>query len=263
MKMKTLIGYWLVLQAILFFYPGFHLDSFGYENRNLTMDYREGLLTLKADQVELREILEEFKEKYGLKITGLRHRKDEVITFSTKSDDVEEVLKRFFRHLGESNYAFRYAGRRLIRVSVVPESKNRSNSSLSMASSPSVPRTPTVHSMIPEPPPLGPDKDKGKVKKYPVVRVSNILDDSQAETVGLEKGDIVVEYNGVPVKTSRELVDNVKKTSDTDTVDLMVIRDGEPVNYILRGGMIGIRIGNVMLGDEDLGSYAKEREESN
>ncbi|HWP99786.1 MAG TPA: PDZ domain-containing protein [Vicinamibacterales bacterium] len=59
--------------------------------------------------------------------------------------------------------------------------------------------------------------------------VSSVTEDSPADRAGLRPGDVIVEFNGRPVKTSDELVDMVVRTKPGTTVPLRVYRKGQPL----------------------------------
>ncbi|MBI5216215.1 MAG: PDZ domain-containing protein [Ignavibacteriae bacterium] len=57
--------------------------------------------------------------------------------------------------------------------------------------------------------------------------VSSVVDNSAAEDAGIEKGDVIVKYNGKEVEDSDELTSLVRKTKPGTSVDILVERDGE------------------------------------
>ncbi len=56
--------------------------------------------------------------------------------------------------------------------------------------------------------------------------VSSVVENSAAEDAGIEKGDVIVKYNGKEVEDSDELTSFVRKTKPGATVDIVVERDG-------------------------------------
>ena len=57
--------------------------------------------------------------------------------------------------------------------------------------------------------------------------VSSVSEDSAAETAGIQVGDVIIEYNGVPIERWSELPPLVGATPPGEEVDVVVIRDGE------------------------------------
>jgi predicted metalloprotease with PDZ domain len=57
-------------------------------------------------------------------------------------------------------------------------------------------------------------------------RITAVMDDSPAVTAGLEAGDIVVGFNGEPVRGPRSLTEKIHEASPGDSVELEVLRDG-------------------------------------
>jgi serine protease Do len=59
------------------------------------------------------------------------------------------------------------------------------------------------------------------------VLIGDVVPDSPASEAGLQSGDIVVEYDGEPVKMSHELRNLVAATSPGSEVELRIFRDGK------------------------------------
>lgn len=57
--------------------------------------------------------------------------------------------------------------------------------------------------------------------------VGDVLKGSPAEKSGIERGDVIVEFDGQPVKTMEELPKIVAKTRPGSEVDVVVIREGK------------------------------------
>jgi serine protease Do len=68
--------------------------------------------------------------------------------------------------------------------------------------------------------------------------VAGLTDGGPAEQAGIEEGDVVVEYDGEPVPGMRDLPRLVADTPPGDTVDLVVIRDGERVTLEIEVGLL-------------------------
>ncbi len=57
--------------------------------------------------------------------------------------------------------------------------------------------------------------------------VGDVIKGSPAEISGIERGDVIVEFNGHPVKTMEELPKLVAQTRPGSEVDVVVVRDGK------------------------------------
>jgi serine protease Do len=57
--------------------------------------------------------------------------------------------------------------------------------------------------------------------------VSTITEGSAADKAGLEPGDVILSYNGTPVKNSNELVQMVTTTKPGTAVQVRIVRDGQ------------------------------------
>lgn len=189
-------------------------------------------ITIHAENRKLGEVLADIREKTGVQILGLEDRLEETITFSASEAPVDKVLKRLLLYLNEVNYAFVYSRTRLRRIAVFPKSNIKS---------PAVARTATDRRKNPD------------IKDERVVRVERISEGSQAETLDLQKGDLIVDYDGKRIKSAQDLVDAVKAKSADESVEMTVVRDRQPFSVVLSGGLIGIHIRTVSVTKADLG----------
>ena len=197
---------------------------YGAAEENLgskTVEFQNHALTIRASDTPLGKILFEIYTKCRVEIKGLESRKDEPISFVSKKGSLEMVLKDLMRYLGEKNYAFEYKNEQLLRISVVPAAK-------------------TVPSVV------APSSDEKKENDAPVgaVRVTDIIKASQAQALGLMKGDIILEYDGVKINNTKELVAATQKKSETDQIEMVVLRENYMLRFILQGGFLGVRIVN-------------------
>jgi len=69
-----------------------------------------------------------------------------------------------------------------------------------------------------------PDKEKDGLEKG--ARIIEVFDGSEAEAVGLKKGDIITEINAQPVEQPDDLVKVLKDLDEGQKVSLTVVRDG-------------------------------------
>jgi C-terminal processing protease CtpA/Prc len=187
---------------------------------------------VEAQEAPLSKVLEKIWNKYGVDITGLEGRNDERVTFSLKGETLEELLKRLFRYLGETNYAFEFADGKLDRVSVLPKSKITDDA-------PSIPS----------------DRKEKKVQKQfsAVVKVKGVLKGTNAEELGLKEGDLIISYGGVRIHSAQRLVRETKKKTGEEIVEMTVVRNREPMTFHLERGFIGVRIHTVKIPKEELG----------
>jgi serine protease Do len=62
-------------------------------------------------------------------------------------------------------------------------------------------------------------------------RIVEIFKGSEAEKIGLEKGDIIVELNGKTIKKPSDLVDIFEDVEEGEEIKLSILRDGEKKSF--------------------------------
>jgi len=179
----------------------------------------DGTIHLEARGSTLGEIVSKFYDRYTLEIKGLENRAGEKVTFSYTADTLEDLLKSLLRHLGIKNYAFEFDDEILKRLVAVPEA------------------TADVSSFSPSS--NIPSQENELVS---IAQVQSIIEASQAESAGLQIGDIILEYDGVPINSAQQLVSEVEKKAQVNQIEMVIVRQKIPARLILNGGFIGVRI---------------------
>ena len=175
---------------------------------------------LKAGDIPLKQILNSIDNRFGITVSGLANRETETVNIQIRGKSMEAVLKGFLRHLGEDNYAFEYAEKKLKHISIFPAASTKA---------------------------IEPDQ-KAAVVKEPadaqvrMVEIVDVVDGSQAQEIGLKKGDLIVEYDGAELDRPSSLVAETKKKSPDEMVEILIWRDGGPMRFFVNGGYIGVRI---------------------
>ncbi len=90
------------------------------KEKEFSAAYEDGALSVTAVNIPFGMLLKAINYNTPVKISGLGHRENELITFSGKGS-AEAVLKRLLKQLDEKNYAFRFDDERLTAVSVFQE----------------------------------------------------------------------------------------------------------------------------------------------
>jgi len=68
------------------------------------------------------------------------------------------------------------------------------------------------------------------------VQLGEILPNRPADLAGVKQGDIVVEFDGVPIRTSEEFLSRVRRALPYSTVKVVVMRNGERVEIPVKMG---------------------------
>lgn len=69
--------------------------------------------------------------------------------------------------------------------------------------------------------------EKYKLKNKNGVLIEKVEDDSPADKAGLKKGDIIIEYNGKDVISTKDLIEKVNKSKPDEIVKLVIIRNDD------------------------------------
>ncbi len=77
------------------------------------------------------------------------------------------------------------------------------------------------------------------------VKVTSVLDSSQAGTAGIQPGDHIIRYNNERIYSGFELRKATSGGDISDSVAVEVERDGEVLEFYLSRGPIGIRMNSV------------------
>ncbi len=191
---------------------------------------------MEAHDSVLVEIFKELNDKYSIEVSGLESRESDKITFSFEADTLEALLRGLLRYLGVKNFAIHFADDRLTRIVVVPDSMS------------DITRSENVQT-----------DQRNRVEPVSVVQIQSIVEFSQAESLDLIAGDIIIEYDGVRISSAQQLVAEVEKKAENSQVEMIVIREKNPMRLILAGGIIGVRIMTKKISKEEINSIIEHR----
>jgi len=178
-----------------------------------------GIISFEARDTTIAEIVNKFYDKYSIEIKGLKNKERERITFSNSADTPEELLKTLLRYIGIKNYAFEFADATLKRLVVVPEATSN-DSSFSQSS----------------------DVPSQQNEFVSIAQIKSIVEASQAESAGLQEGDIILEYDGVPINSAQQLVSEVEKKAHLSQIEIVIVQQKITTRLTLNGGFLGVRI---------------------
>ena len=192
----------------------------------------DGKLFVRASNAPLKSIVAGLHSDFDVEIKGLGVLENEQITFKFEGSSQEELVKRLLRHLNIKNYAFEFVEDKLKRVIVV------------------LGATPHFTGLDDS------DTESTKLEKTATVAViKDILESSQAKTLGLLPGDVILTYDDTRIINAAQLVQEVKKKSGKSQIEMTVVRDKLPMRLILQGGFIGVRITTGRISEQEYLNY--------
>jgi hypothetical protein len=197
----------------------------------------QGLLTIKADNLELKHIILEFEAQHSLMFTGFSDFMENKITLSYTGSKMD-IIAKLLKLLEIQSYTYEFYGEQLIHVTAVPTSPKINNSLGTV--------TETTKKL-----------DTNKLNSS-TVQIQKVLPDSQGEMVQLEVNDYIIAYNGHKIPNARRLIDYVKKYKLEAFVSIVIVRDERILEFTLGGGMIGVQITTIPIKFEILEDYYRD-----
>ena len=70
--------------------------------------------------------------------------------------------------------------------------------------------------------------------------ILKIVPDSQASSLGLQPGDIILKYSGIAINTEKQFLGLVKNNASKKSIELCFLRDNQVNRLNLKGGYIGV-----------------------
>ena len=190
-----------------------------------------GNIIIESHDSVLVEIFKELYDKYSIEVSGLENRESDKITFYFEAETLEALLRGLLRYLGVKNFAIHFADATLTKIVVVPDSVSDITTSENVQMDQS-----------------------DQIEPLSVAQIQSIVEFSQAESLDLITGDIIIEYDGVRITSAQQLVEEVEKKSENSQVEMIVIREKNPVRLILAGGIIGVRIMTKKISKDEINS---------
>jgi hypothetical protein len=179
-----------LLSFCFLFWAAFYATGPANASNEITRVWN-GNIIIEAHDSALVEIFKELYDKYSIEVSGLESRESDKITSSFEADTLEALLRGLLRYLGVNNFAIQFADATLTRIVVVPDSMSD--------------MTTTENVQMDQ---------KDQLEPLSVAQIQSIVEFSQAESLDLIAGDIIIEYDGVRITNAQQLVEEVEKKSE-------------------------------------------------
>jgi hypothetical protein len=85
-------------------------------------------------------------------------------------------------------------------------------------------------------------KDDPEKEMIETLVVKKVFKGSQAENIGIQEGDILIEYDGKKIASKDMLVEAVKRKANKDEIALVICRGTHIERFMIKGGSIGLKI---------------------
>lgn len=202
---------------LFFFFMALPYSVYSAEQGNPPdIQYEDDNLSIEAEEVPLGDLLEGIRGKCDFEIIGFEERYDEIVSFSYNGL-LEEGIKKLVGTLGEKDYIFEFENGLLARVIISYGDYELEG-------------------------PSGPGSMVIKDENLVIVVVQNVAEGSQAQDTGMLIGDIILDYDGIPINSAKQLKEEVEKKADKEKITMTIIRDDESMPIVLKGGIIGVRV---------------------
>lgn len=193
-----------------------------------TVDFRD---------MDVHAAVRQLETRFQIRIQGLAHRYGQKMSFVC-SGPVPQVMAQFLRQLNETDYAFFYKGNRLSRIVVVNGGVNTGAAG-------------AVHDPLPEN--TDPTEESDALAEVAYVR--DVLENTTAEKIGLQPGDIIIEYDGVKISHFSTLKKQTRLAAHKPAVSMTIVRDRAPLRMFLEPGVIGVVMGLQKIPARELAGY--------
>jgi len=190
------------------------------------IEFQEGDLLFRAQRVPVSTVLEGIHREFQVVVYGLEKKAAETVSFEISGKTLQETLKGLLWQLGEKNYAFEFVDDQLKFVTILPESGIQTGAL---------------------PPSVKPDTGTAIARNVGAIEIVDVVAGSQAETVGFQKGDLILEYDGIRLHRASEMAKETKKRLPHETIETILYRDGYTMKFFVNGGFVGVRIKTVVV----------------
>lgn len=206
----------------------------------------DGPLTgISIENKAIRQLIEQFEQEFQIEISGLDHLYDDKITFES-SGNSRQILERFLKQINETDYVFFYRDGRLSRVVIVDGRQSDDGSGKTKSVSNAVSPETTEET----------DAEDDDFKTVCVVQ--DVIQNTTAAKIGLQKGDLIIEYDNVRISHFNELKRQTRIKRNKSEISLLIVREMTPIRMYCEAGTMGVVITMSKIPGEELESYYRE-----
>ncbi|MCP4022063.1 MAG: PDZ domain-containing protein [Desulfobacteraceae bacterium] len=215
-KLKLKFYFTIVFMFLCFCVPFFASSKLekGFEQTH------ETAIAISIKDIDIKVLVHHFKKTFDVEISGLAHLYNQTITLEI-SGELPFVIKKILRKLNQDNYALVFENAVLKKVVVVPghlkpvkkKTKPKDEENLKEA-------------------------DTANLSQVSVVR--DVIENSLAEEIGLQKDDIILEYDGMKITHYNELMEQIKMKPEGTYISMLIVRNKIPRRLACKAGILGV-----------------------
>ena len=218
--------------------PGVPADKAGLVGGDIVTSF-DGHRVTEDDQ--MMDLLRHTPIGKTVNVEYIRDGKNYVTTLTTVSKEEYDRIVREFNNRPEGKATFGYDDDEAERVEIPATTAGPTAPEATAPETPETPESTTPGTTTPKtsapkttgpktPPPPTPPTPKFGVK------LNSILRSRPADLAGVKQGDIVTEFDGIPIRTPREFKIRVQRAVPYSTVKVVVFREGEKLEIPVKMG---------------------------
>ena len=194
----------------------------GFAHSGNRIKFENNVYSIECTECSMTELFKELKDKYGISIVTMDTRIAESLNFSIHAATKDALIMKLASSIPGAHPAFVYDESRIEIIYFLPESRNDLSTAIS-------------------------EKVQSGGKRLGA-RVTSIPPKSSLPWADLKVGDIIIEYDHIPVQNGPvELASFMKNKSAKDLIELKVLREGYSIDVFAFGGFLDAGLKTVSL----------------
>ncbi len=193
-------------------------------------------IAISIAEISVKDLVRHFKQTFDIEIIGLENNFNDRVGLEL-SGGIPFVMEKILKKLGRNNYAFIFENTILKKVIVVEGNLNRQ----AKGQGPKTRGNEAAKSI---------QSTSGSIS---VVR--DVVKNSLADEIGLQKGDIILAYDNVRIIHFNQLMEQIHKKKEKSQVSILIVRNEIPMRLNLKSGTLGVVMSQRTIDQSKLDSW--------